>query len=191
MVRIIEPIPPLDAQPPVIHRALTTSDLQDGIALRINGIGNATAHPTVRTQRIDFFYRVIRQDGQRQRFVDEGAGGTGGHTLATRHAGRLAHRQVVIKSDTGQIAFAGTSDDLIALHVITGTNAAVAHDAGVVVHLDHRRRDVMPMIKRPRWEARRRDALLLGQVEEQITFARIALPVAVVGLVCLRIVRHQ
>src|SRR5438093_2776590 len=97
----------------------------------------------------------------------------------------------MIRRDTGRIALTSRAKDVVALHVITGAYAAIAHDAGVMVHLNHRRRNILPMLTRPCWEAWRRHALLRRQIEQQIGLARRALGVTVASRLGLRIVRHK
>src|SRR4029450_3945060 len=111
-------------------------------------------------------------DGPRQGLIEEGPGRTGGHALTARHTGRLAHWQVVIKRNTGRIALAGTSNDVVALHVITGAYAAITHNAGIMVHLNYRRRHILSLCHRPRREAWCGNALLRREIEQQIGFAR-------------------
>jgi hypothetical protein len=103
----------------------------------------------------------------------------------------LAHGQIVIKRYTGRIALASTPNDVIALHVITGTYTAVAHDTGIVVHLNHRRRHVLPGLNRSPWEAGRGNALLRGEIEQQIRFACGTPGVTIVARHCLWIVCHE
>ena len=103
----------------------------------------------------------------------------------------MAHRQVIIKRNTGRIALTGTPDDVVALHVIAGAYAAIAHDAGIMVHLNHRRRHVLSSRNRPRREACCGNALLRREIEQQIGFARRTLGMTVVLRRCLWIVGHK
>src|SRR5438128_2360267 len=91
--------------------------------------------------------------------------------LASRNASRgLAHWQIVIKRNTSRIALTGTPDDVVALHVIAGAYAAIAHDAGIMVHLNHRRRHILSRRHWPRWEAWHSQALLRCEIKQQIGF---------------------
>src|SRR5258707_14214737 len=72
------------------------------------------------------------------RFVGQRAGGAGGDALAARDARRGSHRVVQVKRDPGSVALAAAADDVVALNIVAGTHAAIAQDAGVVVHGDDR-----------------------------------------------------
>ena len=80
----------------------------------------------------------IRKKRQGDRLVDQRPCRTRRHAFPTGDAGGLAHRHVGIKGDAGRISLAGTPNDIVTLHLVTGTNTAIAQDAGIVVHLNHR-----------------------------------------------------
>ena len=49
---------------------------------------------------------------------------------------RFAHRVVEVEADARRVALAGAADDLVALDVVAGADAAVAEDAGLVIDGD-------------------------------------------------------
>ena len=73
----------------------------------------------------------------------ERAGRARSDAFAAGHARRLAHRVVEIEGDPGRIALSRAADDVVALDVVAGADAAVAEDARVVVDGDDRVGEVL------------------------------------------------
>jgi hypothetical protein len=96
-------------------------------------------------------------------------GGAGLHALAAGDAGRGAHRVVQVERDARGVALAGAADDVVALDVVAGPDAAVAEDAGVVVDGDDR----VGAVGAPPGPARQVGGLprhpeAVGEVEQQV-----------------------
>ena len=153
VVHVIEAVAALDAQPPVVHRAGAPGHLHDGVGLGVHRVGDAAADAAVGAQGVDLLVVTVRQQRQGEGLVGQRAGRAGGHALAAGDAARLAHRQVVVEGNARRVALAGAPDDVVALHVVAGADAAVAQDAGIVVHGDDRRRQVVAVVERARRES--------------------------------------
>ena len=84
---------------------------------------------------------------------------------------RGAHRVVEVERDAGRVALARAADDVVALDVVAGPDAAVAEDAGVVVDGDDRVGDVgaAAAAARQRPPTARRTP---GELEQQVVAGR-------------------
>ena len=117
--------------------------------------------------------------------VGERAGRARDHALAAGNARRLAHRQVVIEGDAGLISLAAAGQHPVVPDIVAAANAAVAQDAGLVIHRDHRRGIVLAARRGAAREAGLGDPRS-GRQTFQFAIARVQLPGAGRGMV-----RHQ
>ncbi len=92
--------------------------------------------PTGRLALVDLDNGSIRQRSRRAR----------DHALAAGHARRVAHRVVEIEGDAGRVALAHAADDVVFANFVASPHAAIAKDAGVVIHGDHERRIVLTAV---------------------------------------------
>src|SRR2546430_1141721 len=120
------------AEPPANHRAPVEREERAGRAREHRQVEEVIGRDLLALLQID----VDRA------LVGERAGGTAHHALAAAHAARRAHRQVGVENDARLRALAAAADHEVLLDVAAGADAAVAEDAGGVVHLDDRRRVV-------------------------------------------------
>ena len=131
---VVEPVAALHAEPSLVHRTrLIPPDAQEGVARHL--VGDGTPHAAVGADRIHLL-GPGGDDLQREGFVRERIRGAGGHALPAGDAGGLSHGKVRVEHDAGARAPAAASDDVVALDVRTGADAAVAQDARAVVDGD-------------------------------------------------------
>ncbi len=114
--------------------------------------------------------------------VGQGAGGARDHAFAARDARRIAHRQVVVERDAGHEALASAPEHVVVPDLIAAANAAIAEDAGFVIHRDYQRRVVLPARRNAAWKARLGDAFQARQ-RLQLAIARLPLARAGAGMI--------
>jgi hypothetical protein len=103
----------------------------------------------------------------------------------------LSHRQIIVKGNASLIAFSSPADDLITLHIVTGANTSVTHDTGIVIYLDHCGGRITSVVRGARWKTRRRNALLLGEIKQQIALPGVARGTPRLSVVSLGVVCHE
>src|SRR5438309_1855712 len=137
MVRVIEPVTSLHAQPIVIRRAVLAGDELNLVFGDV--IGEQTADAAEWADAVHLLLDRLQSDAacRHQR-----AGGARLHAFAAGDAGRLAHRVVEIEHRHRAVAAVRIADDVVDLHLAAGAHAARALDAGVEVHRDRRVRNV-------------------------------------------------
>ena len=168
MMRIVEAVAALDAQPAVVGRAVAALDEQDVVVLDV--VGELAADAAIRADRLDLLVGHLQCHLARRH---QRAGGAGLHALAAGHAGGLAHRVAHVEHDLLVSATEGQADHVVDLLVAAGTLAAGALDAGIEVDRDGGVREIGSGL-RARLEAR------LAHVEPLRPFVELA--VAGVGL---------
>ena len=186
--RVVPAVAALHAQAPLRAGLLAAVRERDRVALAVHVVGERAADAAIRADRVhrvELGARLDRDvvDG----LVHERARRTGGHALAAGHAGRLAHRVVQVERDQRGVALAGAADHVVALDVVAGADAAVAQDAGVVVHRDHGVREVLAAAAPQRDAVLALDAVAARQREQLVVGGRGLLGV----LVGRRLVGHQ
>src|SRR5208282_4498037 len=82
--------------------------------------------------------RISLEPGLHDSLVCQGAGRAGDHALAACHARGASHRRVEVKGNPRPIALAHPADDVVLLDDVAAPYAAVAKNAGVVVHIDRK-----------------------------------------------------
>ncbi len=117
--------------------------------------------------------------------VGQRAGGARHHAFAARDAGGIAHRQVAVECDARREALAAPPQNIVMANLVAAANAAVAENAGLVIHGDHQRRIVLAARRNPARETRLRDAFQTRQ-SFQLAIVRLALAGAGAGMI-----RHQ
>ena len=137
MVRVVEAVAALDAQAPVVGRAVAAFDEEDLVVLDV--VGQLAADAAVRAERLDLLVGHRERDVARRH---QRAGRAGLHAFAAGDAGRVAHRVVHVEDDLRVVAAEGQADDVVDLLVAAGAHAARALDAGVEVDGDRRVREV-------------------------------------------------
>src|ERR1700722_512696 len=136
---VVPAVTALHAQPAVAARLLAALGVGDRAPVAVHVVGQRAAHPAVRADRVDRVELALRPDRYvADRLVGQRAGRAGGDALAAGHAGRAAHRVAQVERDVRAEALAAAPDDIVALDVVAGADAAVAQDAGVVVDRDDR-----------------------------------------------------
>ena len=168
---VVEAEAALHAQALLVGRAVTAGHHQDLVVLDV--VGQLAADAAVRADRIHLLVGLHHADaaGRHQR-----AGRAGLHAFAAGHAGRGAHRVVLVEHDLRRRAAEGIADHVVALLFAAGAHAAVALDAGVKVHA-HRR---------VRFVARR----LFARLETRVGHAQLAGPVGQFRIRLVRLFRH-
>ena len=168
--RVVPAVAALHAQPalrPGLGAALGEGDRA---ALAVDVVGQRTADPAVRADAVDGVQLLARPDRDAaDRLVGQRPGRAGLHALAAGDARAGAHRVVEVERDPGRVALAGAADDVVALDVVAGPDAAVAQDAGVVVDVD----DGVGRVGAPARAARQLgglpgDAEAVGEIEQQV-----------------------
>src|SRR5437660_6671762 len=137
MVRVIEPVTSLHAQPIVIRRAVLAGDELNLVFGDV--IGEQTPDAAEWADAVHLLLDRLQSDAacRHQR-----AGGARLHAFAAGDAGRLAHRVVEIEHRHRPVAAVRIADDVVDLHLAAGAHAARALDAGVEVHRDRRVRNI-------------------------------------------------
>src|SRR6516164_5711719 len=134
MVRVIPAVAALDAEPAVIARAVAAFGPEDVVVLDV--VGQRTTDAAVRADAVHQLRLRARHERQRQRLVGQRSGRARRRAFAARNASAGGHRLVEVEGDAGTVAFAGAADDLVGLHVVAGTDAAVAKDARLMIDGD-------------------------------------------------------
>ena len=143
--RVVPAVAALDAQPALRTGLVAALGEGDPPALAVDIEGQCATDAAVRADGVDCVELLSRLDRDVvDRLVGECAGRARRHTLTAGDARRLAHRVVEVEGDAGRVALATAADDVVALDVVAGSDAAVAEDAGVMVDGDHRIRGVGP-----------------------------------------------
>src|SRR5690349_12669482 len=102
-------------------------------------------------------------------FVGQRTGWAGNHALSARNAGRTAHREISIEGDRRGVPLALACNHEVVANLRTSPDAAIAQDAGGVIHHDAERRFVLLMRGRqPLGKAWCADTVALG---ERLQFA--------------------
>ena len=141
---VVPAVAALDAQAALRAGLGAAVGVGDRLALVVDVEGQRTADTAVRADRVDLPQLRARPDRHAvDGLVRERAGRARSDAFAAGHARRLAHRVVEIEGDPGRIALSRTADDVVALDVVAGADAAVAEDARVVVDGDDRVGEVL------------------------------------------------
>jgi hypothetical protein len=183
---VVPAVAALDAEPALRAGLLAALGEGDRAALVVDVVGQRAADAAVRADGIDLAELLARPDRHvADRLVDERAGRARGDALAAGDARRLAHRVVEVERDPGLVALARAADDVVALDVVAGADAAVAEDAGVVVDRDDRVRVVLAAAAGLRQPLSVTDLVAARQDEQLVVGGRRLLRVDV------RLVGHQ
>src|SRR3954454_11086328 len=157
---VVPAVAALHAQAALVARLLAALGERDRLELVVDVEGQRAADAAVRAHGVDLAQLGARPDRDvADRLVRQRAGRARGDALAARDARRLAHRVVEVERDPRRVALARAPDDVVALDVVAGADAAVAEDARVVVDGD----DGVRVVLAPA-AAARQDALLLRHV---------------------------
>ena len=131
MVHVVETETSLDAETPVIRRAVASFDVVDLIVLDIEGeqaadaaVGTGGGHLLIGTHEAGILGRHER------------ARRAGLHAFPAGDAGAHAHRIIEVEDDLRMRAAEGVADHIVDLFFAAGPYAAVALDAGVEIHRD-------------------------------------------------------
>ena len=136
---VVPAVPALDAQPALRAGLVAALGERDGPALPVHVVRQRAADAAVGADAVDRVELGARPDRDvADRLVGQRAGGAGRDALAAGDAGRGAHRVVQVEGDPGGVPLAAAADDVVALDVVAGPDAAVAEDARVVVDRDDR-----------------------------------------------------
>ena len=154
VMRVVEAVAALDAEPLVVGRPVAAVDEQDLVVLDV--VGQLAADAAIRAERLHLLVGDGERDLARRH---QRAGRAGLHALAAGDAGRRAHRVVHVEDDLGVVAAKGEADHVVDLLVAAGANAARALDARRQVDRHRRVREV-GRDRRARREARLADAEL-------------------------------
>ncbi len=173
VVRVIETVASLDAQPAMVRRPVLAGDEFDPVVRDV--VGQQAADAAERAHRV---HRAIDRREARLARRRERAGRTGLHALAAGDTGRIAHRIVEVEHDLRVLAAKREADDIVHLRLAAGTQAARALDAGIELDRDRRMRQVGRGLHTPR-EARQADAERTRPVID-LVLARVA-PLGQVG----------
>ena len=165
---VVPAVAALDAQAVLVAGLRAALGEGDRVALLVDVVGERTADAAVRADGVDGLELGARPDRHvADRLVGQRARRAGRDALPARHARRLAHRVVQVEGDPRLVALAGAADDVVALDVVAGADAAVAHDAGVVVDMDDRVGVVHAAPARDR-QPLAVDGVAAGQREQQV-----------------------
>src|SRR5262249_45101289 len=134
---VVPAVAALDAQAALVAGAVAALGPEDVAVVDVVGQGAADA--AVGADAVHGGRLGARPQRQGERLVGQRPGGAGGGALAAGDAGALAHRGVEVEGDLRGRGAAGPADDVVGLDLVAGPDAAVAEDARLVVHGDHRR----------------------------------------------------
>ena len=123
MVCVIETESAFDTQALLVGGACTALHFDDALVFHM--VGEQATHATKRTHRIDLAVHLLVAQ---LRLGAEGTRGTGLHAFTTSHASALAHGIGQVKHDARFSAPPLHPNDLVDLHVATGTHTTVALD---------------------------------------------------------------
>ena len=134
---VVPAVAPLDAQAALRAGLVAAFSKSDRAPLPVHVVGEGAADAAVGTHAVHRVQFAARPDGDvPDRLVGQRTGRARGDTLAAGDARRVAHRVVEVEGDPGGVALAAAADDVVALDVVAGADAAVAQDAGVVIDRD-------------------------------------------------------
>ncbi len=171
VVRVVEAVAALDAQPLVVGRAVAAVDVEDLVVLDV--VGELAADAAVRADATATCLSGTASATSR-------AGISAPVGQACTHSPQATQVESPIGSSMSNTIFAcvaaeGQADDVVDLLVAAGAHAARALDAGVEVDGDRRVREV-GRDRRARREARLADAELRGPLVELVVARVLASP---------------
>ena len=123
VVCVIETKTAFDTQALLVGGACTALHFDDALVFHM--VGEQATHATKRTHRIDLAVHLLVAQ---LRLGAERAGGTGLHAFTTSHASAFAHGIGQVKHDARFSAPPLHPNDLVDLHLATGTHTTVALD---------------------------------------------------------------
>ena len=138
MSRVVPPVTPLHAEPPLARRILAALRKDNGVRLPVDVVGEGASNAAVGADGIHALEFGSRANRESDRLVDQGAGRAGCRTFSARDAGALAHWGVEVKGDAGGEPLSRATQDVVVLDLVAGSDASIAEDARLVIDGDDR-----------------------------------------------------